>query len=306
MTDDLLPDTFVPLVRRIDPAATLRRAWRLTGGISAQVTALELDAADGTCRKLVVRQHGPADRAANANIATDEFRLLALLHTAGIAAPAPVYVDAAGDALGSPCVVIDFVEGAPDFAPTDAIDLVTQYAEHLARIHAISGGAADVAFLPDRAARIAERLRNRPDTLDDSLEEGRIRDALDRVWPLTPRNPYVLLHGDYWPGNVLCLDGRIMAVIDWEDAARGDPLADLGSSRLEIFWAYGDDAMQAYTAHYLALTGADTAQLPYWDLVAALRPAGELSAWSTNAATDRRRRERHAIFRAQAFAAIDS
>jgi aminoglycoside phosphotransferase (APT) family kinase protein len=35
-----------------------------------------------------------------------------------------------------------------------------------------------------------------------------------------------LLHGDYWPDNTLWRDGRLVCVIDWEDAALGDPLAD--------------------------------------------------------------------------------
>jgi aminoglycoside phosphotransferase (APT) family kinase protein len=33
---------------------------------------------------------------------------------------------------------------------------------------------------------------------------------------------------------VLWRDGRIVAVIDWEDAQVGDPLADLANTRLEL------------------------------------------------------------------------
>jgi aminoglycoside phosphotransferase (APT) family kinase protein len=38
-----------------------------------------------------------------------------------------------------------------------------------------------------------------------------------------------VLHGDYWPGNVLWRDGRLVGVIGWEEAAFGDPLADLAN-----------------------------------------------------------------------------
>ena len=55
----------------------------------------------------------------------------------------------------------------------------------------------------------------------------RIRDMLASAWPFPRPNPPALLHGDYWPGNILWKDGRLAAVIDWEDACLGDPLVDL-------------------------------------------------------------------------------
>jgi hypothetical protein len=40
--------------------------------------------------------------------------------------------------------------------------------------------------------------------------------------------------------------------------------------------------MSAFTAEYGTSTHADLTDLPVWDLVAALRPAGRLSAWATS------------------------
>jgi aminoglycoside phosphotransferase (APT) family kinase protein len=60
----------------------------------------------------------------------------------------------------------------------------------------------------------------------------------------------VLLHGDYWPGNVLWHDGKIVAVIDWEDARLGDPLIDLAMSRLDLVWICGIYAMHMFTEQY--------------------------------------------------------
>ena len=62
-----------------------------------------------------------------------------------------------------------------------------------------------------------------------------------------------------------------MAVIDWEDAALGDPLADVANSRLEILWAFGIAAMIGCTRQYRSMTAVDFANLPYWDLCVALR-----------------------------------
>jgi hypothetical protein len=42
------------LARRIEPQSTLLRAWPLAGGISAQMTALEVALPDGRTKKMIV------------------------------------------------------------------------------------------------------------------------------------------------------------------------------------------------------------------------------------------------------------
>ena len=104
------------------------------------------------------------------------------------------------------------------------------------------------------------------------------------------------------PATCLWRDGRLVGVIDWEDAARGDPLADLANSRLEILWAFGDDAMHDFTRRYAALTPIDGSNLPYWDLYAALRHIPHIRAIAADdAAAEAQLRERHRLFVAQAF-----
>ena len=66
--------------------------------------------------------------------------------------------------------------------------------------------------------------------------------------PLPRRNLPALLHGDYWPGNVLWEDGRLAAIIDWEDASVGDPLVDVSNARLEILWVFGP-SVEEFTRH---------------------------------------------------------
>ena len=48
-----------------------------------------------------------------------------------------------------------------------------------------------------------------------------------------------LLHGDYWPGNVLWNGRRLVGVVDWEEACIGDPIADVAIARLDMLWAFG-------------------------------------------------------------------
>jgi aminoglycoside phosphotransferase (APT) family kinase protein len=112
------------------------------------------------------------------------------------------------------------------------------------------------------------------------------------------------LHGDYWPGNILWKDGRLAAVIDWEDARVGDPLDDLANCRLEFLWTLGVDAMNEFTERYKSQTSIDCTNLPYWDLVAALRPCGKLSTWGLDAAVEQQMRNRHRSFVDEAITAL--
>jgi aminoglycoside phosphotransferase (APT) family kinase protein len=301
MTESIDEQVFPRLARKIAPHGSLVRAWPLHGGVSARVTALEIAHADGRTQKLIVRQHGPIDLARNPAVATDEFRLLQLLQTAGLPAPMPCYLDAAGEFFGTPLIVIEYIEGVTVFSLADVPDILSQMAEHLALLHQTSFPPGDLAFLPDQQAHWTEKLRARPPHLDDSLQEGVIRDALEAAWPPPRRNPTALLHGDFWPGNLLWREGRLAGIIDWEDAARGDPLIDLAVSRLDLLWAFDAAAMERFTRDYAALARLDMTNLPYWDLCAALRPANRLSEWADDAAAEARMRERHHVFVAQAF-----
>lgn len=300
MTTDSTTQPFAALAQRLHPQNRLVRAWPLKGGVSATVTALELMRPDGHHQKVIVRQHGVRDRQRNPQIATAEFSLLQVLQQAGVAAPAPYYLDQAGEFFGIPCLVMAYVEGETRFAPTDLTAYLAQLATHLAHIHGIAGTQTALPFLPRQAQGFGER----PANLDHTLDEGRIRDKLEALWPIAQTNRAMLLHGDFWPGNLLWRDEQLVAVIDWEDAAVGDPLADLGNTRLELLWAFGEDAMTQFTALYQSLTTITFTDLPYWDLCAALRPSGKLGEWGLDAVTEQTMRERHHWFVTQAFAQL--
>jgi len=290
------------LVQKFAPQSILLRSWTLTGGVSAQVMALEIERPDSSIEKWVVRQHGAADLKHNPRIAANEYTLLQRLHAAGLAVPRPYFLDESGDLFPTPILVMEYIEGqttSNDLHNHELNDYLGQMADHLARIHTIAG--TDLPFLPQQGSTYTRMFRERPAKQDDSLEEGRIRDALEAVGPLKDHNPPVLLHGDFWPGNLLWKNSQLAAIIDWEDAAVGNPLADLGNARLEILWAYGVEAMTYFTQEYHSRTPFKARNLPYWDLCAALRPASKLSTWGLEAETEGRMRERHHLFVNQAF-----
>jgi aminoglycoside phosphotransferase (APT) family kinase protein len=273
----------------------------LEGGVSARVTALEIRHRSGATQKLVVRQHGDADRRRNPNVAADEFRLLQILQAEGLPAPIPVRLEYAGEIFDEACIVVEYIEGESASANPTA---VTELAHILSSIHGLAETQADLSFLPRQAERHARLLDARPDALDDSMAEGRIRKTLEALWPPLEHNTSVLLHGDFWPGNTLWKDGNVVGVLDWEDAALGDPLSDLANARLEISWWAGSDAMEDFTNRYREKNAIDYTQLPCWDLCAALRPLSKISSWSVEPTRERRMREQHRVFVARALEAL--
>lgn len=288
------------VVQKIDPYSKLLRAWKLTGGISAQVTALEIERPDGHTQKMLVRRHNEAGLERNPQQAANEFKLLQLLCSTSLPAPAPYYLDQSGAIFSTPYLVIEYIEGQTEFAPANLSDFIHQFTTHLIRIHRLDYAQMDVSILPQQVERFAQKLRAYQTTPDESSDKARIQKALQAAWPIPQRNPSVLLHGDYWPGNVLWRDGRLAGIIDWEDATIGDPLADVANSRLEILWAFGLDAMQHFTQHYQSLTSIDPAGLPYWDLCAALKLA-TFAEWGLDEARERAMRERYQWFVEQAL-----
>ena len=294
---------FVDVVRCIDPEALLLRASPLTGGVSAQMTVLEIGWPDGRTRKLVLRCHGGTGRVGKPSVVASEYHLLETISAAGLPVPAPVHLDISCAILPMPYLLLEYVVGAPVFDASTVPDLVPQLASILASIHAVDLSRYDLSFLPAQGRGFGPR----PAVLDDSLDEGLIREAMTRQAPLPGRNAPVLLHGDLWPGNVLWREGQLVAIIDWEDARIGDPVIDLSKSRLETSWAFGPQGMHTFTAHYRALRPhVDITDLPYWDLAAALEPAGNLSDWGLPADKEQRFRQLHHEFVLQAIRNLSS
>ncbi|MBE3561591.1 MAG: phosphotransferase family protein [Ktedonobacteraceae bacterium] len=292
-------EKFAQVVQRIDPRYRLIRAWKLKGGISAEVTALEIEQANGQTQKMVVRQYSETDLKQNLHVAANEFRLLRTLRSTGLAVPDPYYLDQSGDIFPTPYIVIEYVEGKPEFSPADLPDFIFQFTSQLSRIHAVNRLTADLSFLPQQKKICAEELKEQRVKFDEISEED--IQNVSRVIQLFPQqNPAVLLHGDFWPGNILWKGERLVAIIDWEDARLGDPLADVANSRLEILWAFGREAMYSFTRQYQSMTAFDLTCLPCWDLYAALRVGSQFAEWATDDAIRQTMLARHRWFLLQA------
>ncbi len=275
---------FEPIARRIAPGSRVLRARPLKGGISAEMTAIELETPDGAVSRLIVRKPGEALLARNPDAARNEFELLRILRQAGLPVPTPLDLDLSGEIFSTPYLLLDYIEGSPEFAPSDPAETGRRLAEQLAAIHSIDFSQDDLSFLPSKADELLRNIDERATSPGGSLDDPRVLGTLRRLGPPPQRNPSALLHGDFWPGNILWRDRLPVAVIDWEDAGLGDPLIDLALARMELIWIFGPDAMNSFTRRYLSLVSLDSDNLPYWDLHAASRLSrlvgSDLTEWT--------------------------
>jgi len=217
------------------------------------MTAFEVKDSDGQMSRMILRRPSEQTLQRNPQAAEDEFKVLQLTKSLGLATQTPYYLDQSGTIFSTPYLVIEYVEGKPAFPPSPGADFTFQLAKHLAKIHHADCLKQDLSFLPKAANECIEVSRRQSAYVNLSLEVDHIRDMLEEISPLPERNASVLLHGDYWPGNTLWRNDTLAAIIDWEDSQIGDPLIDFAISRLDILWICGNDAMHSFTHHYQSL-----------------------------------------------------
>jgi aminoglycoside phosphotransferase (APT) family kinase protein len=170
-----------------------------------------------------------------------EARLQLALAKQGIRVPRIVAVCEDPDVLGVPFYVMEHVEGdvigdvLPPRLAADAaarrrlgLDLV----DTLGEIHRADVSEADLAVFA-RPGSYAERQVRRfmqlwPLNATRELAVPELGERLGATLP--PPLPPAVVHGDYRLGNVMVAPAtsEILAVLDWEMGAIGDPRADLG------------------------------------------------------------------------------
>lgn len=151
--------------------------------------------------------------------AAHEARVTKAAHASGFAAPA------VGDTLqigGRTGLLLEHVEGVDMLAvmlrqPWRTSGFARQMADLHLRMHACQPNA-----LPDLHERLDGRLRSAP-----GLPAQHQAALLDRLAQLPIGD--ALTHGDLHPLNVIMKNGALK-VIDWVDAKRGNPLADVARS----------------------------------------------------------------------------
>jgi aminoglycoside phosphotransferase (APT) family kinase protein len=150
---------------------------------------------------------------------------------------------------------------SPERADELGIETVArQLAAFLLALHRFPAGEAEELGLPD-ADRDVDGLRAFRDEVLPPLENALAPDEyrIVRAWwdglladPEIRRFTPTLRHGDLWYDHLLVdeLSGRLVAVVDWEAAALGDPARDLA-----VQFHLGDEFAEATLAAYAAQGG---------------------------------------------------
>lgn len=198
-----------------------------------------LEAEDG--RAWVLRRPPLSHVLPTAHDMKREFRIISALEGTAVAVPHAIALCEDTTVNDAPFYIMSFVDG---MVPVDPVAVSAAYDEDTRRrmgeelidtlvaFHAIepaSVGLGDFGkpegFIARQIKRFHEQLaRSKVRELPDLEELGR---RLNNAIP--NESEHTLVHGDYRLDNcVYDASGHIAAVLDWEMATLGDPLADLG------------------------------------------------------------------------------
>ncbi|MER5177336.1 phosphotransferase family protein [Streptomyces sp. NPDC002896] len=177
-----------------------------------------------------------------------EYRVVASLGDTGVPVARAVLSCTDPEVIGAPFCVVDFVEGpvlrdgdeAVALAPGDARRAAEALVDALVALHAVDAsdvGLGDFGHPDGYLERQVRRWRGQWDRVATralpDLDE--LHGRLARALPAS--GAPAIVHGDYRLDNTILAPGdlgRIAAIVDWEMATLGDPLADLGM--LLMYW----------------------------------------------------------------------
>jgi aminoglycoside phosphotransferase (APT) family kinase protein len=208
----------------------------IPGGYSLLTMGFTATSSGGT-RRYILRADPPAAAIGRTDRRAEWELLESLTANGRTPMPAARWFDD-GELLGTPGIVIDFVDGpqlGTHAAAADDVErrrLATLLAETLAAVHAVDPGVAPACCA--RPASWDAYVDGLIDAWRQLEAEHAERNPFLRYvarWledHRPPPAPLRLVHGEFQTGNVMLgADGR-MLVVDWEYAHIGDPRIDLG------------------------------------------------------------------------------
>jgi aminoglycoside phosphotransferase (APT) family kinase protein len=227
--------------------AELADVQLIAGGRSNLTYRLVVSAPSGS-RSLVLRRPPLGHVLPTAHDMSREYRVLSALAGTRVPVAQPVAFCDDAEIIGAPFYLMEYVPGsvirtrqdAEVLTEPQARDLSEGLADMLAAIHGVDVKAVGLSDL----GRGTGYLRRQLDRWQRQWELSVTREVPgypELVARLTDRLPAegetTLVHGDFRLDNVLVTVDprpRITAVVDWEMATLGDPLADLGLTL--VYW----------------------------------------------------------------------
>jgi aminoglycoside phosphotransferase (APT) family kinase protein len=220
-----------------EPPTGLFTASVISGGKSNLTYLVRGD--DGS--RLVLRRPPLGLVLPSAHDMSREYRVIAALSAIGFPVPKPLRLCTDPDVIGAPFYLMEYVDGVvlrgtadqPAPAPEAAKACGERLLDLLLDLHGVDHRAVGLADFGQPEGYLERQVRR----WHKQWERSRTRELplVDEVTarllkglPASPRPGIV--HGDYRLDNVM-FDrdlARVVAVLDWEMATVGDPLADVG------------------------------------------------------------------------------
>ncbi|HEV7896403.1 MAG TPA: phosphotransferase family protein [Planosporangium sp.] len=212
-----------------------------------------------------------------------EYRVIGALSAAGFPVPKPLLLCQDAEVLGAPFYIMEYVDGvvlrgantmAPDMARACGDALV----DLLVRLHAVDHEAVGLGDFGRPEGYLERQVRRWHQQWERSKtrELPLLDEVTARLAKEIPHSPRAgIVHGDYRLDNVMFSPdlNTILAVMDWEMATIGDPLADVGlmvvytdRSELALIPSVPDGFPTGaeLAARYAAVTGIDVAHLDWY------------------------------------------
>jgi aminoglycoside phosphotransferase (APT) family kinase protein len=170
-----------------------------------------------------------------------EYRVIEALYPTGFPVPVPLHLCQDAKTIGAPFYLMSYVDGRVLRGRVDIDSLTPQLARRtgemlidtLARLHAEDPVAVGLADFGRPAGYLERQVRRWHQQWERSktAELKPLEEVASRLRDTVPSQASAaIVHGDYRLDNVIVAAdvSRIVAVLDWEMATLGDPLADLG------------------------------------------------------------------------------
>ena len=243
-------------------AARLRQ---FQGGQSNPTFLLETAA-----QKYVLRKKPPGKLLPSAHQIDREYRIQQALQGTGVpVAPMRLYC-ADPTLIGTEFYVMDFLPGRvfgdvlmPELTPPERGALQQDLFTTIGRLHALdyaACGLEDFGRPTNYAARQLARWRGQYEAAqtEDLPAMTQLMDWLGAHLP--ERDESAIVHGDFRLGNMMVhpSEPRIIAVLDWELATLGHPLADLAYCCMPFHLPHIEGPLQGYGGLDLAAHGLAT------------------------------------------------
>ena len=275
MSATLAPDDIV--ATRAEGAANEREPLLVMEPLRAFLRARDLEAPDdlsavpigdghsnvtfGLSTDVVLRRPPRGPLPPSAHNVLREARLLTALEPTGVRTPRVLAVCDDQAVIGAPFYVMERIRGAvitdalpaPLDTPAHRGQIADELVDALVELHATDWTTLGLEGFGKPTGYLERQLRrfNGLWELNRTREIAEIDEVGTWLAANMPRSgPATIVHGDYRLGNTMFADQappRLAAILDWEMATIGDPLADIGY--LMVHWVQAHDVKSRFAMH---------------------------------------------------------